>query len=255
MVSAITFDAISRRSLKLEARLEFLRLLRTPSFALPVLAFPVMFYLLFGVLLAKPGSALQIAHYLMATYCVFGVMAPGLFGFGAAVAIERDKGLLALRRALPAPPLNYVGAKLAMAMMFAFVIFALLSLAGALFGGVRLGLAQWGLLGVTMILGVLPFCALGLLVGSFANGQAAPAIINLIYLPMGLLSGLWFPLTLLPVMFQKLAVVWPAWHLAQLALASIGQPSSGSALVHLAYLAGITVVVGSWAARRLNRES
>lgn len=251
---ALTFDTISRRSLLLEARLEFLRLLRTPSFALPALAFPVMFYLLFGVLLAKPGAALQVAHYLMATYCVFGVMAPGLFGFGVSVATERDKGLLALRRAMPMPPMNYVGGKLAMAMTFALVIFVMLALAGSLVGGVRLGLVQWLLLGVTMVVGALPFCALGLLVGSFANGQAAPAIVNLIYLPMALLSGLWFPLSMLPGLFQKLAVLWPAWHLAQLGLASIGQPSTGSAFVHLAYLAVFTAVFGSWAGRRLNHE-
>lgn len=251
---ALTFDTISRRSLLLEARLEFLRLLRTPSFALPALAFPVMFYLLFGVLLAKPGAALQVAHYLMATYCVFGVMAPGLFGFGVSVATERDKGLLALRRAMPMPPMNYVGGKLAMAMTFALVIFVMLALAGSLVGGVRLGLVQWLLLGATMVVGALPFCALGLLVGSFANGQAAPAIVNLIYLPMALLSGLWFPLSMLPGLFQKLAVLWPAWHLAQLGLASIGQPSTGSAFVHLAYLAVFTAVFGSWAGRRLNHE-
>lgn len=253
-MAALTFDTISRRSLLLEARLEFLRLLRTPSFALPALAFPVMFYLLFGVLLAKPGAALQVAHYLMATYCVFGVMAPGLFGFGVSVATERDKGLLALRRALPMPPLNYVGGKLAMAMTFALVIFAMLALAGSWIGGVRLGLVQWLLLGATMVVGALPFCALGLLVGSFVNGQAAPAIVNLIYLPMALLSGLWFPLSMLPGLFHKLAVIWPAWHLAQLGLASIGQPSTGSAFAHLAYLAVFTAVIGSWAGRRLNHE-
>lgn len=254
-MNTLTFDAISRASLALEARLEFLRLLRTPSFALPALLFPVMFYLLFGVLLARPSASLQIAHYLMATYCVFGIMAPGLFGFGVTVAGERDKGLLALRRALPMPPLNYVGGKLAMAMLFAAIIFALLALSGALFGNVRLAAGQWLLLGLLMIVGALPFCALGLLIGSFSNGQAAPAIVNVIYMPMALLSGLWLPLTLLPSPIQTLAPLWPSWHLAQLALASIGQPSSGSAASHLVYLVGFTVAVGYWAGRRLQRLS
>lgn len=253
-MTALIFDAISRRSLVLEAKLEFLRLLRTPSFALPALAFPVMFYLLFGVLLAKPGSALKVAHYLMATYCVFGIMAPGLFGFGVSVATERDKGLLALRRALPTPPLNYVGGKLAMAMCFAAIIFGMLALTGSIFGGVQLPPGSWLLLGATMVLGALPFCALGLLVASYVNGQAAPAVINLIYLPMALLSGLWFPLTLLPALMQKLAVIWPAWHLAQLALMSAGQIAADGVLLHLAYLVVFTLVIGSWAGRRLQRE-
>lgn len=253
-MTALMFDAISRRSLALEGKLEFLRLLRTPSFALPALAFPVMFYLLFGVLLPKPGSALKVAHYLMATYCVFGVMAPGLFGFGVSVATERDKGLLALRRALPTPPLTYVGGKLTMAMCFAAMIFALLALTGSAFGGVRLDSASWLLLGATMVFGALPFCALGLLVASYVNGQAAPAVINLIYLPMALLSGLWFPLTMLPALLQKLAVIWPAWHLAQLGLMSTGQIGTNGVFMHLGYLLVFTLVVGSWAGRRLQRE-
>ena len=41
------------RSYLLEAKYEFLRLLRTPSFALPSLLFPCLFYVLFGVLLNK----------------------------------------------------------------------------------------------------------------------------------------------------------------------------------------------------------
>ena len=37
----------------LEAKYEFLRVLRTPSFAIPSLMFPPLFYLLFGVLLNR----------------------------------------------------------------------------------------------------------------------------------------------------------------------------------------------------------
>lgn len=253
-MTTTTFDAIARRSLALEARLEFLRLLRTPSFAVPALMFPVLFYLLFGVLLAKPGSSLRAAQYLMATYSVFGVMAPGLFGFGVSIATERDKGLLALRRALPMPPLNFVGGKLAMAMLFAAIIVSMLCITGAVFGGVRLEAVQWTSLLVLMVFGALPFCALGLLVGSFVNGQSAPAVVNLIYLPMALLSGLWFPLNLLPLVIQKLAVLWPAWHLAQLGLMATGQGGEGAASAHLLYLGIFTLAVGRWAARRLQRE-
>ena len=116
-----------------------------------------------------------------------------------------DKGLLALRRALPMPALNYVASKLAMALCFSSIIFVLLALAGAGIGGVRLAWEQWLLLGLVIVPGVLPFCALGLLVASYCSGQAAPAVINLIYLPMALLAGLWLPLSALPAVFQTMA--------------------------------------------------
>src|SRR5687768_5593284 len=84
-----------------EARLEFLRLLRTPAFSIPTLVFAPMFYLLFGVLLNRgnPGAS----SYLMATYSVFGVTGPGLFDFGVGLAIDRERGLLTLKRVQPVP--------------------------------------------------------------------------------------------------------------------------------------------------------
>ena len=72
------------------------------------------------------------------------------------------------------------------------------------------------------MLGVLPFCALGMFVGTLIKGQGAPGLLNLIYLPMAFLSGLWLPLSMLPTFLQRLAPIWPSYHLDQLALAAVG---------------------------------
>ncbi len=235
----------------LESKYEFLRVLRTPAFAVPTLLFPPLFYLLFGLLLNR-GSA-NAAHYLFATYSVFGVMGPGLFGFGMGVAIERERGWLALKRVAPMPPGAYLFAKMAMAALFALIIYIVLALMASAFGSVRLAADQWLLLGVTAVLGVLPFCALGLLIGSRANASAAPAIVNFIYLPMAFLSGLWMPLSMLPAFISQIAPVWPAYHLAQLALGVIGQTTTGSVAGHVAALAGFTAVCFAIARRWLAR--
>ena len=50
----------------LEIRIELLRMLREPAFVVPVLAFPTLFYLLFGVLLNRGSGA---AEYLLAFSC------------------------------------------------------------------------------------------------------------------------------------------------------------------------------------------
>lgn len=243
------------RCYTLEAKHEFLRLLRTPMFCVPTLVFPAMFYLLFGVLLNRGGSGgLLPAVYFLASYGVFGVMAPGLFGFGVSVAIDRDQGWLTLRRALPLPAGAYLVAKLAMAMLFAAIVFAVLAAIAITLGGVRLPLWNWLLLFVVEVLGVLPFCAIGLFVGSLLNGQAAPAVINLIYLPMSFLSGLWVPLMILPAILRDIAPLWPAYHLGQLVFAAVGQPSSGSIAAHVAVLAAVALVFLALARRRLARS-
>ena len=116
----------------------------------------------------------------------------------------------------------YLAAKLSMAMLFAACVAVLIMLLAALLGAVALSLWQWSLLLGLAILGVVPFCAIGLLVGSCAKASAAPAILNLIYLPMSFLAGLWVPLEALPHALARLAPVWPAWHLAQLGFATVG---------------------------------
>jgi ABC-2 type transport system permease protein len=98
---------------------------------------------------------------------------------------------------------------------------------------------------------VLPFCAIALFVGTLVSGQAAPAVINLIYLPMSFLSGLWMPLTVLPGLVREIAPLWPAFHLGQLALGVVGEPTTGSALGHVAILAAMTAVFLFLARRRL----
>lgn len=243
------------RCYALEAKHEFLRLLRTPMFCVPTLLFPALFYLLFGVLLNRghASAAFDPAVYMLAGYSAFGVMAPGLFGFGVSVATDRDRGWLTWRRAMPLPPGAYLVAKIVMAMLFAALVFATLAAIAVLAGGVRLPIASWASLLFVCVLGVLPFCAIGLFIGCAVSAQAAPAIVNLIYLPMSFLSGLWLPLSLLPAVLRNAAQVWPAYHLGQLAFAAVGQPNEGSALVHVIALAGFTLAFLALARRRLAR--
>lgn len=242
------------RSYLREIRCEFLSLLRTPSFSLPTLLFPPMFYVLFAVLMPLGrSSGWQVSHYLLATYVVFGVMGPALFGFGVTVAIERQRGWLTLKRVAPMPPGAYLAAKMAMAMAFAAIIFAIMAVLAVFAAGVNLPLTAWLALLAVAVLGVLPFCAIGLFIGTVSSGQGAPAIVNLIYLPMGFLAGLWFPLALLPAFVQQIAPLWPAYHLGQIALAAIGQPVEGALATPVLALGVVTSVFFLLARRRLAR--
>lgn len=240
----------------LEARSEFLRVWRTPGFAIPTLLFPAMFYLFFGVLLANGQHGMDQSLYALGGLGSFGVMTPGLFGFGVGFAMDRGLGWLLVKRASPMPPTAYLLAKVAMAMLFALLVTLLLFCMAGFLAHVRLERSQWLILAVTLVLGSIPFCAMGLAVGAWAKPQSAPAIVNLIYLPMSFLSGLWMPLQFLPPFMQKLATVFPAYHLGRLAYDAAGiQPAQ--VLLHVAVLGAFTVGFLLLAARgyRLNPPS
>ena len=252
MDTAVAMPAARSVSIYLrDAWYEFLRLLRAPAAAVPMLVFPAMFYLLFGVVFA--GHNAQQATWVLASMGAFGVMAPGLFGLGIGVAIERERGLLALKRALPVPPGAYLGAKMAMALLFALCIFLILALLAVGLGGVRLAPMQWLALLGSMLLGVLPFGALGLLIGTLVSAQAAPAIANLVYLPMSFLSGLWIPLKAMPALLQQAAPLWPAYHLGRLSLEAAGLVRA-SPWPPIAALLLFTAVCFALALRRLRRS-
>ncbi|MGH8207483.1 MAG: ABC transporter permease [Steroidobacteraceae bacterium] len=246
------------RILRLETLAEYLRLLRTPAFAVPVIGFPILFYLLFGIALIPKHASAGTGLIVLATFVAFGVMAPGLFGIGVTLAADRDRGLLALKRALPMPPGAYLTAKLLVAMLFATIEALLLMLLATTAGHVVLTPSQCALLLVVSTAGVLPFCGLGLLIGTLTKGQAAPAVINLVYLPMSFLSGVLLPLSILPHALARAAPVWPAFHLVQLTLAAVGRAPAGrggsGAAGHLLALAAMTVLFFVIARRRLQRQ-
>ena len=232
------------RSYALEAKYEFLKMLRMPAYALPAVTFPVMFYMLFGVMFGggRPAGSTTVATYMLATYGAFGVIGSALFGFGVGVAVERGQGWMTLKRATPMPPLAYFFAKLVNAGLFAAIIVLLLSLAGVMFGGVRLAPVAWAQLVITLMLGAIPFCALGLALGYFAGPNSSPAIVNLAYLPLSFASGLWIPIEMLPPAIKTAAPWLPPYHLGQLALAAVGAGRGGAVWAHVLALLGFAAI-------------
>ena len=238
----------------LEAKYELLKAARMPGFAIPSIAFPVMFYSLFGLVFGSRGmGGISMATYLVATYGAFGVIGAALFGFGVGVAVERGQGWLILKRASPMPPLAFFAAKMFVCAVFSATIVSLLITLAVTAGGVRLEPAAWATMAGTLILGAIPFCALGLAAGYLVGPNAAPAVVNLVYLPMGFISGLWIPLEVLPGFMKSIAPLMPAYHLGQLALASIGAGGGAPAWTHITALAGFTVIglaLAVWGYRR-----
>jgi len=232
------------RCYALEAKYEFLKHIRMPAYAIPSIAFPVMFYLLFGVMFGggRPAGGTTVATYLLATYATFGVIGAALFGFGVGIAMERGQGWMTLKRATPMPPMAYFLAKVGMAVLFGAIIILTLAAVGVAFGGVRLPAAQWFGLGALLIAGAVPFCALGLALGYFAGPNSSVAIVNLIFMPTAFASGLWIPFEMLPPVVRSIGQFLPPYHLAQLALGVIGSGVGAPAWTHLLTLVGFTAL-------------
>jgi len=166
--------------------------------------------------------------------------------------MERTAGLMKLKRALPTPAGVYLSAKFCMAMTFAAIAMAELTLAALFAGRITMTLTQLLPFAVVMIVGVLPFCAIGMLIGAYSSGPASPAVANLVFLPMVWLSGFFFPL---PASLRMLSMFLPSFHLHQAALGVAGfqQFMLLPLTMTTAVLVAVTIVFGGLAMRRLAR--
>ncbi|HUA14302.1 MAG TPA: ABC transporter permease [Verrucomicrobiae bacterium] len=231
-----------------EAKYEFLKNLRLRMYTASVLSFPIMFYVLFGLVLnSKEAIAgTPVPTYLIATYGTFGVMGASLFGTAAGLASDRGLGWLQVKRASPMPPFAYFAAKVVVSMTFSAVIVLALFALGIGFGHVQITNAHQlakavQLLGI-LVAGSLPFSAMGLAVGYFTGPNSAPATINLIYLPMSFCSGLWVPFMFLPKVVRHIALALPPYHLSQLALGVVGAGTHESNAAHWEVLLAFTMI-------------
>jgi ABC-2 type transport system permease protein len=262
-LAAVPRDNSLGRNLRIlvrEARYEFVRLVRTRSFSLSVIGFPVVFYTFFGLIMNRGEhiGSVSVAKYTLASYAVFGMVGAALFGIGVGLASELAAGWLDLKRASPMPPFAYLLAKCSSAMAFGILIVNFLVVLGVTIGHVSLTFPEYTrMIGLT-IAGVIPFACMGMALAMLFPANAAPGIVNMLYLPMSFCGGLWIPIMFLPHFLQKLAVVMPTYHLAQLMLSSFGYPSAGSTSSHWFGLLGFTLLVlgiASIAARRLEQKS
>jgi ABC-2 type transport system permease protein len=242
----------------MEAKCEFLKMLRMRVYSMTTVLFPLMFYCFFGLAMGQrpmAGAAMPMARYLLATYGAFGVIGATLFAFGVGIAVERGLGWLEVKRASPMPPAAYFVAKGIVSMTFGAMVVTLLFALGAAFGNVRMPAGQWLALGGTLIAGAIPFCALGLAIGGFAGPNSAPATVNMIYMPLAFLGGLWIPIDYLPAALKQIAPFLPTYHFSQLALGVLHARTSGTALGHIGALAAFTVIFAAIAWFGNTRES
>src|SRR5260370_19008715 len=115
-----------------EAKYEFLKNLRLRVYTLSVLSFPLMFYVLFGLVLNARESigGTTVPTYMLATYGTFRVIGASLFGSAAGLGADRGLGCLQAKRASPMPPFAYFAANTVFSTRFSAIVVSLLMLLG-----------------------------------------------------------------------------------------------------------------------------
>jgi ABC-2 type transport system permease protein len=229
---------------------------RLPAFSASNLVLPVVLFSFFGLPFAgRTGPrGLDVGLILLTSFSAYAVGQVMVYGFGIGVAMERGQKIDVLIRATPLPPGLYLAAKVVVAMLFGLLAVCILFAYGSVVGGIRVTPAIWVSVSLRLLAGSLPLIALGFAIGYVAGPNAAPAVVNLVYLPLAFASGLFMPPEQLPAFVQRAAPYLPTYHYAQLAWSAIGagrEPVGTS----LAWLAGYSVLFLWLAIRAYRREA
>ncbi|MGH2904226.1 MAG: ABC transporter permease [Solirubrobacteraceae bacterium] len=235
-------------------RYELLRTLRNRRFFLLSLVFPlILFYVIAGSQRNNhdfAGTGISAPVYYMIGLATFGTMS-AVLSSGARIAAERAVGWNRQLRITPLTARTYFRTKVITGYMMALVSLAALYMAGATLG-VSLQAGDWLKMTLLMLVGLIPFAALGIWIGHLLTPDSiGPAMGGGISL-LALLGGVWFPISGHGLLYDVAQVV-PSYWLVQASHVALGGhawPAKGW-IVMIVW----TAVLSALAARAYRRDT
>ena len=186
----------------------------------------------------EPGT--RYVDFLVPGLVGMNVMSAGMWGIGWVIVEDRQKKLLRRMVATPMRRSHYLLAFVLVRLLF--LVLEVPVLVG--FGMIAFGVPLRGsvlALGVMAVLGALAFAGLGLLVASRAkNTQTASGLMNLVMMPMFVLSGVFFSADNFPALLQPAVRALPLTALNDALRAVMNEGAGlGTLLPEAALLAGV----------------
>ncbi len=175
---------------------------------------PLMFLIVF--------NALNGTHHIdelgginYATWFVPGILAYGLMmatfsNLAISITVARDTGELKRLRGTSLPTWIYIAGRIGSTLITATTLVAATLGLGVGAYHVHIRLATLPGLMSTLMLGSMCFTVLGLAItAAIPNAEAAPAIVNLLLLPLTFISGIWMVLSDMPTWLDTTAKIFP----------------------------------------------
>ena len=183
---------------------------RNPSAAFFNFLLPLIFLALFGAIVSGKRHELDV---IVPGIAGMSVMSTTFTALAYNLTFLREQGVLKRMRGTPLPSGIYLGGLALNAVTNAAIQIAIVILAGRIFFG--LGWPPNGLeLAVFVALGVLCFAALGVALShAIPNFESAPAVVNAIFVPVILISGVFFDVKHVPSFLRDIAQALPLDHL------------------------------------------
>jgi ABC-2 type transport system permease protein len=223
------------------ARAETVQLLRYPAYALPTLALPAVFLLVFG-----RGLVTDAPERLLAGFAATAVLMVTFFQFGVGIAVTRATPWETFARTLPVGPGTRLAARVLSAVGFAAATVMVVGIVAITVFDARPTPPRAAALVLGLVLGGVPFALLGIALGYWVSPRAAFPAANLVYFPLAIGGALWRPLEDPPPSVDLASQLLPTRSWIEV-LDPMATGDGSVPLRHVAALAGWSVAFGALA--------
>jgi ABC-2 type transport system permease protein len=232
-------------------RYELLRTVRNTRFFIFSLIFPlILFYVVAGANKSLTLGGIPFPTYYLAGMISWGTMAAVLAG-GARIAAERSVGWNRQLRLTPLAPRTYFRAKVITGYALAAVSIVLLCAAGVSLG-VHLPPSRWATMIGLILLGLIPFAALGVWLGHALTVDSMGPALGGITALFALLGGAWGPIGQSGVLLRLIELLPSYWLVQAGHVAYTGETWPAKAWIVIAVW---TVVFTALAARAYRHDT
>jgi ABC-2 type transport system permease protein len=231
-------------------KLETLRLFRNKQNFIFSLIFPfALYYFVAGNNRNVKLGSLPFPTYYMAGMIAFGGMG-AVIGGGARIAFERDAGWTRQLRISPLSVRSYFRTKVAGSYLMASLTIVLLYAAGISLG-VRMPLERWLEMTGLVLVGLIPFAALGVMLGHLIKGDSMGPVMGGGMSLLSILGGAFGPLGGDSSILHKVSEFVPTYWIVQAGHTSIGGSAWGmKGWVIVAAWSALLIYGATWAYRR-----
>jgi len=236
-------------------RLERRMFWRNPSAAFFNFFLPLLFLALFGAIFGGDQETLDV---IVPGIAGMSVMSTTFSALAMNLTFLREQGVLKRMRGTPLPSGAYLAGIAANAVTNAAIQITLVVLAGRVFFGIGWP-KDWVELAVFLVAGVVCLAALGVAWSHvIPNFDAAPAYVNIVFLPVIFVSGVFYDVDNTPVFVRDIAQALPLTHIidglsgAMVTGRGLSDNLSALAVVGVWAVAGVALAVRgfSWESKR-----
>jgi ABC-2 type transport system permease protein len=194
--------------------------LRNPAAVGFTLAFPLMMLVLFASVFhgKVKGTDIDYSQVFVAGIIGSSIMSVSFVGLATGIVVDRDAGVLRRLATTPVPRSAYFIGKMISSLALAFLGTVVCMIAGAVLFGLDLPTSpgRWITFVWVLVLGVGAATAMAVVVGGrITSPKSAPAVVNLPFVALQFVSGVFVPPDQLPKGLYQAAGIFPLRWIGQ----------------------------------------